>query len=110
MTTKSARYPGAMAPRLFSVRKDVFERRLADVESEVKYQVDGEELMIKVDREAVKETLLALYEESVPYPALPGDLADVFAEELSGFFQGGQSAEQAAKILQNRVQLYLNEQ
>ena len=95
---------------VFSVRKDVFESRLADVESEVKYQVDGEELMIKVDREAVKETLLALYEESVPYPALPGDLADVFAEELSGFFQGGQSAEQAAKILQNRVQLYLNEQ
>lgn len=95
--------------RVFSVRQDVFEEQLENMDEEVTYTVDGEPLTIDVDAEDIKWKLLDLYEDSVPYPSLPPGLREVVSEELQSFFSGQKSAKDVCAVLQNRVQLYLNE-
>ena len=36
-------------------------------------------------------------------------IRDIITEEAAGFFEGSQSAEHVADVIQRRVQLYLNE-
>jgi hypothetical protein len=36
-------------------------------------------------------------------------IGDIIGEELSAFFSGGQTAETTAKVIQNRVEIYVNE-
>lgn len=46
----------------------------------------------------------------VPYPAGGLELKKIIEEEAGSFFRGDQSAKTVAERIQNRVQLYLNEQ
>lgn len=93
----------------FSVRTDVFEEQLAHPREEAYYTVDGETITIPVDAVRAKEIMLTLYEQAVPYPSMPGSIRDVMEEELLSCLEGNKSAVEAGKVLQNRVQLYLDE-
>ena len=42
-------------------------------------------------------------------PLADDKLRAILEEELDAFFAGGKSAEDVAKVIDNRVQLYLNE-
>ena len=44
-----------------------------------------------------------------PYPYIGNVVEDIILEEADSFFNGNKSAEDVAKIINNRVQLYLNE-
>lgn len=93
----------------FSVRQDIFLEQLDDMPEEWEGFIDGAPVTIPVDKEQAKERVLSLYEKAVPYPSMPQEIGQVLEEELSECFQGTKSVEEAAGILQNRVQLYLDE-
>lgn len=92
----------------FSMRRDVFEEQLAGLDDEIEYSVDGEQLSIPVDAKTVREKVLALYENSVPYLSLPESIGALLEEELESCFSGQKSAGEAGKVIQNRIQLYLD--
>ena len=73
------------------------------------YIIGGEVLKISADWAAVKEELLAIYERSVPAPVMPKTMDAVISDELAECFNGTKSVVEAGRILQNRVQLYLDE-
>ncbi len=43
-------------------------------------------------------------------PKSYGDLSQILYEELDALYNGGRDIESTVKILNNRIQLYLNEQ
>ncbi len=93
----------------FSIRRDVLMNQLENMSEELVYIIDGAQVRIPVDKERAKERLLSLYEKAVPEPSLPAEIYQVFTEELSQCFRGSKTVEEAAEVLQNRVQLYLDE-
>ena len=94
----------------FAARKDIFERQLAEPDSEVYFfSKDGGDFAIPVDSDRVSEVILRLSEEAVPLPETTGGLYDILYEELPAYFNGEKSLDEVCSILQNRVQLYLNE-
>lgn len=94
---------------LYSVRKDVFEEQLEEPKDAGGYLIGGETVTVSGDWAAAKEELLSIYEKSVPVPAMPKSMDAVIFEELAGYFDEAKSMEDAAEIIQNRVQLYLDE-
>ena len=42
-------------------------------------------------------------------PMAGGEIADIIWEELGAFFAGDKTSQQCAETIQNRVQLYLDE-
>lgn len=95
---------------VLSARRDIFAEQMDALEDTVTYGVDGENVTMPVDIGKVKEDFLALYQKAVIYSQSDSGLADFLNEELSGYFAGEKTAEEAADALQNRVQLYLDEQ
>lgn len=93
----------------FSVRKDVFEEQLKNVEDEVTYIIEGEKVLLSVDKEHIKDRIFSLYDKAEPYPSMPDGIGSALAEELQEYFHGVKRPEEVQKVLQNRVQLYLNE-
>ncbi|MCM1025307.1 MAG: hypothetical protein NC432_02665 [Roseburia sp.] len=55
-------------------------------------------------------TMLRLIPEAKPYAAAEGnEIIRIINEEASGYYSGQKGAEDVAKVIQNRVQLYVNE-
>ncbi len=92
-----------------SVRRDLFEELPDAMPEELTYQMGGENVSIPVDRNAAWAKFKELYEQAVPYPVMPKDIGAAISEDLQECFLGKGAAE-AAESLQNRVQLYLDEQ
>ena len=83
----------------FSPRKDVFEERMA-VEQEHFPEISPEEYTAAA--ELIQGAAYCADNES---PAI-----SIVKEEAAAFFAGDKSAEEVAKIVQNRVSIYLAEQ
>ena len=49
-------------------------------------------------------------EDVRPLPIRPGPVISIILEETEDYFSGAKSMEEVIDVLQNRVQLYLNEQ
>lgn len=64
--------------------------------------------MPPLDQEQLDE--LITYVESVTTtPFEDNNVMNIINEEMSAYFSGQKTAEMTAKLIQNRVQLYLNE-
>ncbi len=94
----------------YSVREDVFMEQLKEPENQSIYTVGGESFTVSADWEAVKEELLSIYEKALPEPVMPEGMRTAIEDELWECFYGTKSIEEVGKTLQNRVQLYLDEQ
>lgn len=62
------------------------------------------------DGTSFKEEYLDLLERLEPQPYCPQAIKDIVAEKSSQFFDGDCSVKEAAKVIQRRVQLYLDKQ
>lgn len=99
----------------FSCRRDVTEQLLN------KYQEERKNMKSTSSRWGIYTEIVpltdeqlsqffALFEDAKPEPSVPSEIKSIVSEELAPFFAGECSAEEAAKKLDNRVQLYLDEQ
>ena len=52
---------------------------------------------------------MAFVESCEPRPYWPGQVQTIIVEEITPFFEGKKSAEEAADVIQRRVQLYMDE-
>lgn len=105
------------------VRRDIFEEWAGEetlrpyninergerVEYDLTLYRDGVEIVVPpLDQEQLDE--LITYVESVTTtPFEDNNVMNIINEEMSAYFSGQKTAEMTAKLIQNRVQLYLNE-
>lgn len=97
------------AVRSLSVRKDVLEESLEEINDYAYFSVDGENFEISVDKVDVKKRFTDLYEKSEVWPNLPNEVRMILEEETGSYFNGQKSAKQVSEIIQNRIQLYFYE-
>lgn len=98
----------------FSCRRDVTEQLLSEYQKEyegikkhsIRYGIPVDIVPLNDEQQ---EQLFALFEDAIPQPGVPSEIEAVVLEELAPYFAGDCSAEEAAKKLDNRVQLYLDE-
>lgn len=96
-----------------SVRKDVFEHQLSEIDTKVSCYIMGlpvvniEEEQLDYDKD--RKLLLDLIEKSTPDSSLPVELNDVMAEELVNYFEGDMDVDKVISNLKGRVELYLGE-
>lgn len=96
----------------FSVRKDVLEEQLAAVNQDTNAYamgIDQTRLGDSVDHEKDKETFYYLLQNATPKKYLPKELLNIFVEELGRYIEGEITVDMALEHLENRVQLYLDE-
>lgn len=65
---------------------------------------------LKPDETPWLEEFMDFVENCQPEPDIPKAVYNILREELAGYFDGDRSAEETAQIVQNRIQLYLDEQ
>lgn len=97
-----------------SVRKDVPEKLLRYDENRKHYYLaypDGSnvELPDAEDKSSYLEAYLAFIESAVPAEEDTEDLFGLIMEEAQAYFSLDRSVEETTKLIQNRVQLYLDE-
>lgn len=93
-----------------SVREDVFEEQLQDLlPDNTWYSYNDEVVEITVTPEEWTAEFEKIYEKLVPLPDFPADLEQIMREELEPYFDGEKELEETIEILQNRVQLWLDE-
>lgn len=101
-----------------SVRRDVTEDR-------VQVNFDGEPVIVtyhssygqlqspiedlKPDGTPYIKEYMDFLESCVPWPKDPSQISAILKEELSAYFSGAKGKEETINVLQNRVQLYLDE-
>jgi len=94
-----------------SVRKDVLEEQLQEQPTtpivEDGWLVDYEEP--EVSKEVWNAEFMKIYEKLQPYYTFPQELEDIIEEELNAYFNDNRTLEETTSILQNRVQLWLDE-
>lgn len=94
----------------FSMLKSVNEKILNDIQDQVikgTYKLpDGK--VAKVKEESFAE-FKQIIEKAERYAVLDTKVLSIIGEESSSFFSGQKSAEEVAKLIQNRVTTYLNE-
>lgn len=98
---------------LGSIRKDVIKESLYWDEDFEQYAVRGQGVMELVDvetdgTEEMEEYLTYLDNCGYQYNAY-SDITDIIYEEANSYFANQQTVEKTAELIQNRVQLYLNE-
>lgn len=97
-----------------SCRKDVSEQYLNEYQEETEngktyfHQWGIDAVSVPMTDEQ-REQLWNFLEEAVPQPSIPSEIEAVVREELVPYFAGDCSAKEAAEKLNNRVQLYLDE-
>lgn len=74
----------------------------------VRHQIDYENWDNSMTEEQI-EAMMKDLDSLGPYPYIGNVVEDIILEEADSFFNGNKSAEDVAKIINNRVQLYLNE-
>lgn len=77
--------------------------------------IDGQTILsdmryLKPDGSTYLEEFLEFLNSCRAEPKWPPQIEQILEEELEPYFQGDKSAEEAVALLQNRVQLYLDEQ
>lgn len=95
-----------------SVRKDVLEEQLVAVNKDTNAYamgIDQTRLGDSVDHDKDKETFYYLLENTTPKKYLPKELLNIFAEELGWYIEGEITVDMALEHLENRIQLYLDE-
>lgn len=106
-----------------SARRDVFEEQLAEIPEHYSRMTPGsmeifeqtgnyediKDIEVTIAPEVWTEEFWKLYDKLKPYPTFPEELTVILDEELDIYFGGGKSAEETAEILQNRVQLWMDE-
>lgn len=95
-----------------SVRKDVLEEQLAAVNQDTNAYamgIDQTRLGNSVDHAKDKETFYYLLENATPKKSLPRELLNIIADELCRYVDGEIDVDMALEHLENRVQLYLDE-
>lgn len=65
---------------------------------------------LKPDETPWLEEFMDFVENCQPTPDTPKAISNILYDELAGYFEGNRSAEETAQTIQNRVQLYLDEQ
>ncbi|MBR6666443.1 MAG: carbohydrate ABC transporter substrate-binding protein [Lachnospiraceae bacterium] len=96
----------------FSVRKDVLEEQWEAMDEQTDaYALGIEQIQLGdgVDVSKDKETLEKLLENAVPVEYLPRELLSIFLEEMTRYFDNEITLDMALEHLENRVQLYLDE-
>lgn len=89
------------------VMKKVFEEQLTQA-AEKPYRVDAETTLEPFSQKEIDEIRDFIYSiEKRTYN--DGNVLQIVTEEANSFFAGAKSAKEAAEIIQNRVQLYLDE-
>ncbi|MCM1058463.1 MAG: extracellular solute-binding protein [Firmicutes bacterium] len=105
---------GPFIPDIFSCRRDVTEQSLQYYQENVPKGGSNERLGVRTEYAPLDETQLeqfrALFEDARPAWDIPSAIYDMVSEELSPYFAGDCSAQEAAEKLNNRVQLYFDEQ
>lgn len=95
----------------FPMRKSVFERQLSasmlPPEKEAAL-VSGDSLLGPLSEEET-ERLRRMVENLSILRFRYADVTDIIEEEAEGYFQGGKTAEDTAKVIQSRVEIYLSE-
>ncbi|MHB1152537.1 MAG: hypothetical protein ACYCWE_06815 [Eubacteriales bacterium] len=94
-----------------SFTSDFFDPDAVDAEEIIAdYEARGEQarLLTQEDVDAVKKYVDSLSQISID--KFDAKIKDILNEEVQPFFEGAKSAEEIAKIIQNRVSAYLNEQ
>ena len=87
--------------------KKVFEEQLTQA-AEKPYRVDAETTLEPFSQKEIDEIRDFIYSiEKRTYN--DGNVLQIVTEEANSFFAGAKSAKEAAEIIQNRVQLYLDE-
>ena len=86
--------PGATERIALTLRIDDFENRL-----EASYEMTAQ------DKDAMRE----LMNQLTVHRPISGTIIMIVTEEYSAFYRGMQTAEDAARIIQNRVAIYLSE-
>lgn len=92
-----------------STREDVLMAQIDNMNTSVSNMVNGENISMEIDAEKTREHILQLCEKGTIYPLEGSVLKDMILEALSSCFDGTKTAEEAAATLQNRAQLYLDE-
>lgn len=65
---------------------------------------------LKPDETPWLEEFMDFVENCRPEPDAPKAISNILYDELAGYFDGNRSVEETAQLIQNRVQLYLDEQ
>ena len=95
----------------FPMRKSVFESQLSasmlPSEKEAAL-VSGDSLLGPLSEEET-ERLRRMVENLSILRFRYADVTDIIEEEAEGYFQGGKTAEDTAKVIQSRVEIYLSE-
>ncbi|MBH5316370.1 extracellular solute-binding protein [Paenibacillus sp. GSMTC-2017] len=94
----------------FSLLKSVNEQKLNEIKEQIKagtYQLpDGQ--FVKAEGEEITR-FTQLLEMANPHLLLDGKVLAIVSEESHAYFSGQKSAEEAARLIQNRVTTFLNE-
>ncbi|MDE6674019.1 MAG: hypothetical protein K2K19_04290, partial [Acetatifactor sp.] len=98
----------------FPVRDDLLEGNLHYDETNHRFLYDDGEynywVYEKSDGGSWEEEYMELTNSCVPNRGGTDKIADIIFEEAESYFVGDKDAQAAASMIQNRVQLYLNEQ
>lgn len=96
----------------FSLLKSVNEKQLNDIQTQVKsgkYKLRGSgSLKVSVSDEEFTQ-FRQFINTADNYTDLDGKVISIMGSEAISFFSGQKSAEEVAKLIQNRVKIYLNE-
>ncbi len=96
-----------------SMRKDVLEEQINNVQAKVPYFALGYGNIIleesEIDREKDKETLEKLLSNAKPKKNLPPELRKIFVEEMWDYMDGTITEEMFLEHLENRIGLWLSE-
>lgn len=101
-----SQYPGGL------LRRDVLRESVVLSDEDGKYETDqltGISLPLKKDGGSYVEDYLAFMDSCRAEPRSAEAVKNIMREEAGGFFQNIQSLENTVRAIQNRVQLYLNE-
>lgn len=102
-------YAASMQMSLPVKRVSAEEAKIVEAEGELQASWRGQSLCVKEDGSTTLEDYAALLESLVPYPGNYETIVSIVWEEAAAYISGDKSAEEVVKIVDSRVQLYLDE-
>ncbi len=96
-----------------SVRKDLLEEQIDSMDEDsyaIAFGFEQMRLGDNLDKEQDRKMLYDLLDKAQPRRNLPRPLRDILVEELNSYFDGTITEDMLIEHLENRVQLYLDEQ
>lgn len=87
----------------------IFEEDISQFYDGAENYRNGELLVVKEDGSTVLQDFNSFLESCVPGPRLYENLETIIWEEAQDYFEGDKTAGEVARIINNRIQLYLDE-